>query len=301
MQNVRKSGEEVSNVSLTKIRKNLSEEGFLSQNFKLTPLLRLQELEGVERSIEGMVVLIVVSGTARITINGRNCEMRPNSLLILRGGSAVESFKCSKAAMGYLIHFSEAFISSVNHDAADKLMSDIMVGAKPCINLRVEDTTRLHAIAALVGRMGNVDGIYGEKILSSLANTLYYMLAAIIGNHTSLAMSGSDNLSRASELMRQFASELVRSCHMQRSVEYYASKLGITPKYLSLVCKKQTGRNASKIIDDAVIGKAKELLAQPGLSILEVSERLNFVSQSFFGKYFKQRTGVSPSRYKALG
>ena len=301
MQNVRKSGEEVSNVSLTKIRKNLSEEGFLSQNFKLTPLLRLQELEGVERNIEGMVVLIVVSGTARITINGRNCEMRPNSLLILRGGSAVESFKCSKAAMGYLIHFSEAFISSVNHDAADKLMSDIMVGAKPCINLRVEDTTRLHAIAALVGRMGNVDGIYGEKILSSLANTLYYMLAAIIGNHTSLAMSGSDNLSRASELMRQFASELVRSCHQERSVEYYASKLGITPKYLSLVCKKQTGRNASKIIDDVVIGKAKELLAQPGLSILEVSERLNFVSQSFFGKYFKQRTGVSPSRYKALG
>lgn len=301
MQNVRKSGEEVSNVSLTKIRKNLSEEGFLSQNFKLTPLLRLQELEGVERSIEGMVVLIVVSGTARITINGRNCEMRPNLLLILRGGSAVESFKCSKAAMGYLIHFSEAFISSVNHDAADKLMSDIMVGAKPCINLRVEDTTRLHAIAALVGRMGNVDGIYGEKILSSLANTLYYMLAAIIGNHTSLAMSGSDNLSRASELMRQFASELVHSCHQERSVEYYASKLGITPKYLSLVCKKQTGRNASKIIDDAVIGKAKELLAQPGLSILEVSERLNFVSQSFFGKYFKQRTGVSPSRYKALG
>lgn len=291
----------MSNVSLTKIRKNLSEEGFLSQNFKLTPLLRLQELEGVERSIEGMVVLIVVSGTVRITINGRNCEMRPNSLLILRGGSAVESFKCSKAAMGYLIHFSEAFISSVNHDAADKLMSDIMVGAKPCINLRVEDTTRLHAIAALVGRMGNVDGIYGEKILSSLANTLYYMLAAIIGNHTSLAMSGSDNLSRASELMRQFASELVRSCHQERSVEYYASKLGITPKYLSLVCKKQTGRNASKIIDDAVIGKAKELLAQPGLSILEVSERLNFVSQSFFGKYFKQRTGVSPSRYKALG
>ena len=127
------------------------------------------------------------------------------------------------------------------------------------------------------------------------------MMAAIIGNHTSSAMSVSDNLSRASELMRQFASELVRSCHMQRSVEYYASKLGITPKYLSLVCKKQTGRNASKIIDDAVIGKAKELLAQPGLSILEVSERLNFVSQSFFGKYFKQRTGVSPSRYKALG
>ena len=301
MQSKRKSSEEVSCVSVTKIKKTLSEEGFLSQNFRLTPLLRLQELEGVENGIDGMVVLIVVSGTAKNTINGRNYELRPNSLLILRGDSAVGAFKSSKAAMGYLIHFSEAFISSVGHDAADKLISDIMVSAKPCIELRVEDTTRLHAIAALVGRMSSVDGIYGEKILSSLANTLYYMLVAIIGNYSLSAMSGSDTLSRAGELIRQFASELVRSCHQERSVEYYASKLGITPKYLSLVCKKQTGRNASKIIDDAVIGKAKELLAQPGLSILEVSERLNFVSQSFFGKYFKQRTGISPSRYKALG
>ena len=41
------------------------------------------------------------------------------------------------------------------------------------------------------------------------------------------------------------------------------------------------------------------MVKQSGLSILEVSQRLNFVSQSFFGKYFKQRVGISPSRYKA--
>jgi AraC-like DNA-binding protein len=57
--------------------------------------------------------------------------------------------------------------------------------------------------------------------------------------------------------------------------------------------------NASKIIDEAVIRKAKELLKQSELSILDVSQRLNFVSQSFFGKYFKQRVGISPSRYRA--
>ena len=72
----------------------------------------------------------------------------------------------------------------------------------------------------------------------------------------------------------------------------------ITPKYLSLISNKKTGKSASKLIEEAVIHVAKELLMQPGLSILEVSEQLNFVSQSFFGKYFKQRVGVSPSRYK---
>lgn len=62
--------------------------------------------------------------------------------------------------------------------------------------------------------------------------------------------------------------------------------------------QKKTGKNASKIIDDVVIHRAKDLLRQSGLSIQEVADRLNFVSQSFFGKYFKQRVGISPSRYK---
>jgi AraC-like DNA-binding protein len=101
--------------------------------------------------------------------------------------------------------------------------------------------------------------------------------------------------------MRKFIAELSASCERERSVEYYAKQLGITPKYLSLICKKKVGKNASKVIDGAVVNKAKELLTQSGLSIQEVSERLNFVSQSFFGKYFKQRTGISPSRYKVQG
>ena len=43
------------------------------------------------------------------------------------------------------------------------------------------------------------------------------------------------------------------------------------------------------------------MLMQSGLSIQDISERLNFVSQSFFGKYFKQRVGISPSRYRSQG
>jgi AraC-like DNA-binding protein len=74
--------------------------------------------------------------------------------------------------------------------------------------------------------------------------------------------------------------------------------MGITPKYLSLILKKKSGRNASKLIDEAVVYEAKRLLKYSGLSINEIATKLNFASQSFFGKYFKQRVGVSPSRYK---
>ena len=65
-----------------------------------------------------------------------------------------------------------------------------------------------------------------------------------------------------------------------------------------MILKKKSGRNASKLIDEAVVYEAKRLLKYSGLSIQEIATKLNFASQSFFGKYFKQRVGVSPSRYK---
>ena len=103
---------------------------------------------------------------------------------------------------------------------------------------------------------------------------------------------------RSESVMQQFISILAEECERERSVEYYANRLDITPKYLTLICKNTMGRNASSIIDEAVVRKSKELLMQQGLSIKDIADRLNFVSQSFFGKYFKQRVGVSPSRYK---
>ena len=141
------------------------------------------------------------------------------------------------------------------------------------------------------------DMVYNDKVILSLFNALYYALASVV--NSSITEDNADRHgSRSDALVHRFVAELGASCDKERSVEYYAKQLGVTPKYLSLVCKNKLGKNASKVIDGVVVNRAKELLMQPGVSIQEVAERLNFVSQSFFGKYFKQRTGVSPSRYK---
>ena len=65
-----------------------------------------------------------------------------------------------------------------------------------------------------------------------------------------------------------------------------------------MVCRKCRGVTASQISDDIVIHNAMRLLRQPNVSMQQVANQLNFPSQSFFGKYFKQRVGISPSRYK---
>ena len=83
-----------------------------------------------------------------------------------------------------------------------------------------------------------------------------------------------------------------------RSVAFYAGKLFISPKYLSLIIKESTGKSATDVIDSYVVLEAKNLLRFSGKNIQQVAYELNFPNQSSFGKYFKHLTGMSPSEYQ---
>ncbi|MDR2805936.1 MAG: helix-turn-helix domain-containing protein [Dysgonamonadaceae bacterium] len=80
--------------------------------------------------------------------------------------------------------------------------------------------------------------------------------------------------------------------------EVYASKLCLTPKYFSKIIKDNSGISASEWIDNYIILEAKALLKSTNITILQISDELNFPSQSFFGKYFKRVTGMSPKSYR---
>ena len=106
--------------------------------------------------------------------------------------------------------------------------------------------------------------------------------------------SNKKNISRQSIQFRNFIELLNEHSIREREVQFYAKKLGITPKYLSALCIAYSGKNASTWIDEYVIVRAKELLREQRYSVREVGEILNFPSQSFFGRYFKRNMGISP-------
>jgi AraC-like DNA-binding protein len=83
-----------------------------------------------------------------------------------------------------------------------------------------------------------------------------------------------------------------------REVSFYADKLCLTPKHLSAVIKKTTGKSAREWINDYVLLEAKSLLQASNMTIQQISDELNFANQSFFGKYFKRAAGVSPKEYR---
>lgn len=100
------------------------------------------------------------------------------------------------------------------------------------------------------------------------------------------------------ELTSRFFNLLAKHFRKEKSVGYYARELFVTPRHLSWVLKEVTGKTAGALVDEMIIKEAKRLLTGHDLNISQVAAKLYFSDSSFFGKYFKKQTGISPSAYK---
>lgn len=107
-------------------------------------------------------------------------------------------------------------------------------------------------------------------------------------------------IKRKHELVESFINLLMENYTQSREVAFYAEKLCITPKYLSMVLKEQNGKTAKEWIDVHVIAEIKLLLKSTNLSIQEIAYKINFPNQSFLCKYFKAHTGLSPTHYRTI-
>lgn len=79
-----------------------------------------------------------------------------------------------------------------------------------------------------------------------------------------------------------------------RTVEWYASELCISPKYLSALCKKHSGKTANEWITEQVLEDIRYYLKQTDYSMKQISDLMGFPNPSFFGKYVKEHFGMTP-------
>ena len=93
--------------------------------------------------------------------------------------------------------------------------------------------------------------------------------------------------------------DLLHSSEVKRhTVEAYAGELCISPKYLTAVCKKNSGKTANEWITEQVLEDIRYYLRQTDLSIKQICDQLGFPNPSFFGKYVKDHFGVTPMEFR---
>lgn len=126
---------------------------------------------------------------------------------------------------------------------------------------------------------------YRLQAVRSLTLTVFYGYFFRVHKDLNKETSGL----RGGETFNNFINLLKKNYRQRRDVGFYADSLCLTSKYLSSLIKKVSGKTITDWIDDFVLTESKALLRSTDLTISQVCDKLNFGSQTVFGKFFKRK------------
>lgn len=128
---------------------------------------------------------------------------------------------------------------------------------------------------------------------------IYSQLLIELGNiYRENLPTAPQNNTRSQEIVKELVRIIVKNYKKERSISFYADKMHLSPQHLSTTVKKATGKTLTEIISVFVIKDAQAKLKLTEQTIQEIAYSLNFPDISFFGKYFKRYTGMSPKQYR---
>lgn len=180
------------------------------------------------------------------------------------------------------------------NDAPLKMQLNRMLYENPVYGLSEEKATMFHHIHSYLKIITKEsENKYRDTIVYGYIRILFWEACSIITDN-SFSSCSSDR----PDITKKFFRCLEEQFKEKKTVENYASQLGITPKYLSHTLRKTTGKQASEWIDEYSLLEAKKLLSHSYNTIQEISYDLNFSTPSHFSKFFKSKTGMTPKEFR---
>lgn len=136
-------------------------------------------------------------------------------------------------------------------------------------------------------------GAYKDDTFALLVKAFIYKIFGIFEKNLGRTSGRSEN-NRREQISKSFLKLVEKYGTEHRDLDFYADKLCITPKYLSFVISKATGKKALKWIEEFTISRAIHLLKTTDMSINQIADKLNFSAPSDFCRYFRKSTGTTP-------
>lgn len=250
--------------------------------------------------IEALIIGICTSGESRFFSNLQEITLSAGSMFISSPKTIFQTctekeFRCD------VLVISPAFLRQIHINTQYLIPVLMALGDQQYIPLSKTHQTALHHLILHIENETQVSPgtHFTAEIVSGLISAAIYKICDILTRHVEQhPVQGHSHPNRSTAYFWQFMKLLGEHYKQERSVSFYARRMCITPKYLTTLIKRISGKSVSEWIDEYVILEAKTLLKYANLSVQEIAYQLNFPNQSFFGSYFKRNTGLSPSQYK---
>lgn len=188
----------------------------------------------------------------------------------------------------------------VGSDRANVVMSNkipqILNGNSECVVLRPErqDAEMLYSLFRVIWDLVHLEN-YSDDVLNGLICAVMYYYNDLNNKNESRGEGGK---SHNGQMFDRFMKLLKTHCREEHSISFYANKMCVTPRYLGVVVKEASGVTAKEWIDRAIITSAKIMLRHTNKQVVEISDILRFSNPSFFCKYFRRLTGMTPQEYR---
>lgn len=250
-------------------------------NFAHTPLY-----------LREMRLFIVRRGTAAPTINLLKHSIEAGTLVFLAPHSIMEANNLSDDLDGAGITMTDDFFHLTVGDhlppAFDGRLRDFR------LRLTAEQMAYAEGLLRLIYQSVQTAECHAQVTIRLTSAFLWY----VNNLWQQQQQREQQGFSREQQLFTRFITLVNEQAATHHTIDFYASALCLSPRYMGRLIKEVSGRSAKEWIDDAIVTGAKVRLKHSDRLVRQIADEMNFPNVSFFCKYFKRMTGLTPNEYK---
>ncbi|HEY9196044.1 MAG TPA: helix-turn-helix transcriptional regulator [Mucilaginibacter sp.] len=239
-------------------------------------------------------LVLFTQGSGTHTIDFKTFEVKPGQIYFMIPGQ-VHSWGFDGFTDGYIINFSESFIQSFilqpgYVDSFSFFKGDL---ENSVINLPDDGFTLAKNLLEQIVTETTKPAAWGGDMVRLLMLQLFIHV-----NRLNNRLQPEGKLSYNQILLKNYLNLIEQHYADIKLPKDYAELLYITPNHLNAVCKDLLNQSAGELIRNRTLLEGKRLLINAGLSISEISLKLNFSDNSYFTKFFKKATGLTPEEFR---
>ena len=269
---------------------------YITQHLAVARNVRIQlikkQLIGQPTLMPEMRILIIKQGWATPIINMMERRFEPGDLVFLGSRGILEYQDASDDIQGIGLSVSdELFALAIGNrvpTAFDGHLRDFQMHLEPADQDYLD---QLHLL--LYRHLSQQDG--SSQVTLNLLSAFLWYVDHLWSRHE---QTDRQSQTREQRLFTDFIALVSEYAPAHHTIDFYASRLCITPRYMSTIIRQVSGKSAKQWIDDALVTRIKIDLKHTDKPIARIADDMNFPNPSFMTKFFKRMTGMTPRSFR---
>ncbi|ADV44845.1 AraC family transcriptional regulator [Bacteroides helcogenes] len=248
--------------------------------------------------LEGWCIhLVCLHGNGQFLYNGNSFSFKENDIAIILQPDKVGEIKASDDCLVEFVAVSNKFLHSLLPNGHYGIAASVMIGKNPIMHTDHEEALQLSKDFHLINeRLNDIQYAFHKELVGCLILVMVYDLYEFHSKLFNSEPSSQRKIDLVGMLLDMLGKGYIKR---HRNVAFYASKLNVSPKYLSDTVRRNTGQSVVSLIDRHTLPMVIDYLNNTSLSVSQIADEMGFTSVSYFSHYVQKHLGVSPTVFRA--